>query len=352
MGCRFRVRSMAVLHWMFIRCVPRPPPTVSVTLREEPTVQQAPDCQLTASATLVCGASVTLDGSTETQVIRFFPRHVNFAVPDFELMFVTMKSVSCPEFGVTVTVAGLAIDVVKMSVTELLGAAGSWEVVGSPPQPSKLKAPRITAAPRTPGIRMIPCPFDGPWAGTAVQYQWFGFVHQVIQASAPNLGMFHLAGYDDPRTSLQVDAEAIRLILRLRLDWLSATSLDVIDKLVGLSGEGGNADTFARCMGLRSRHQLLYQLHRDGLPPYRDLANWIRLAFWMAEVDSGEVSLCRAALTAGHDPAFRYRVIRRVTGITWTELRPRGLLWLMEELVARCSRPARGANVKENAAGA
>jgi hypothetical protein len=38
---------------------------------------------------------------------------------------------------VAVTVAGLAIDVVKMSVTELLGGAGSWEVVGSPPQPSR-----------------------------------------------------------------------------------------------------------------------------------------------------------------------------------------------------------------------
>jgi hypothetical protein len=55
--------------------------------------------------------------------------------------------------------------------------------------------------------------------------------------------MFHVTGYDDPRRGLQIDAEAFRLILRLRLDWLSATSLNVIEKLVGLRGEGGNADT-------------------------------------------------------------------------------------------------------------
>jgi hypothetical protein len=128
--------------------------------------------------------------------------------------------------------------------------------------------------------------------------------------------------------------------------------LDVIDKLIGLSGEGGNADTFARGMGLRNRHQLHYQLQLDGLPPFRDLANWIRVAFWMAEVDSGELSLCRAALKGGHEPAFRYRVIRRVTGITWTELRPRGLAWLMEELIARCTRPARDANARVLGAGA
>lgn len=138
--------------------------------------------------------------------------------------------------------------------------------------------------------------------------------------------MFRLTGYDDRRSDLQVDAEAIRLILHLRLDWLSATSLGVIDKLVSTSGEGGDADTFARGMGLRNRHQLQYQLRLNGLPPFRDLATWIRLAFWVAEVESGEASLCRAALKAGHDPAFRYRVIRRLTGITWTELRPSRLL--------------------------
>jgi hypothetical protein len=59
-------------------------------------------------------------------------------------------------------------------------------------------------------------------------------------------------------------------------------------------------------VGLRNRHHLQYQLHLNRMPPFRDLTNWIRGAFWMAKVEPGQVSLCRAALEAGHDPAFRY----------------------------------------------
>lgn len=167
---------------MFIVCFPWPPPTVSVTVRREPVVQHEPDCQLTSNAKLACGASATLDGFTETQVIRNFPRHVKRAVPDCELVFVTMNSVE---------VAGLAIDVVKTAFTERFGTAASW-LLGSVVQPRKLMATKVIAAPKRPRILMIVRPFYDRALARTVENRWLwrgasgysGQRHQISGCSA------------------------------------------------------------------------------------------------------------------------------------------------------------------------
>lgn len=98
-----------------------------------------------------------------------------------------------------------------------------------------------------------------------------------------------------------------------------------------------DANAFARSLGLRDRHQLAYRLRQDGLPPLRSVAGWIRLALWVAEAELEGTSLCRAALCESQDPGIRYRTIRRLTGLQWSQVKARGLVWVIEELKRACS---------------
>jgi hypothetical protein len=61
---------------------------------------------------------------------------------------------------------------------------------------------------------------------------------------------------------------------------------------------------------------------------------------WLCEFESTGVTICRASLNEDRDPAFRYRLVKRLTGLEWRTVRARGLTWLLEEFVAHC-RPIR-----------
>jgi hypothetical protein len=128
----------------------------------------------------------------------------------------------------------------------------------------------------------------------------------------------------------------LQILLAVRIRSLSPSSCLVVWTLVEARGAFADANGFAHRLGLRDRHQLAYVLRRDGLKPLRILASWIRLAVWLSEFEYNRKSLCSAALMEAQDPGSRYRLVKRLTGLEWSQVQARGLTWLIEELVGKC----------------
>ena len=116
---------------------------------------------------------------------------------------------------------------------------------------------------------------------------------------------------------------ALHIMLDTRLPKLSPGSRAALAKLVTNRGLYGDANGFARGIGLRDRYQLRYLLSRDGLRPLRTMASWVRVAVWLVESESEGTSLCHAALAEAQDPGFRYRLVKRLTGLEWSQVRSR-----------------------------
>ncbi len=132
-------------------------------------------------------------------------------------------------------------------------------------------------------------------------------------------------------------AELVATMLHISMPGVSAPGHEAIDRLLQARGCFSSADGFARGVGLSNRHQLAYILHRDGLPRLQHLAGWIRILIWVAEYESEGTSLCRSSLHDARDPAFRYRLVKRLTGLEWTVVRTRGLPWLLQAFVDHCA---------------
>lgn len=128
----------------------------------------------------------------------------------------------------------------------------------------------------------------------------------------------------------------VSTMLHLVLPGLSQAGRDAIDRLLDERGRLQSAESLAHAVGLRNRHQLAYVLQRDGLPPAQHLAAWLRLLIWVAEYELEGTSICRASLHEARDPAYRYRLVKRLTGLDWTAVRQRGTVWLLHEFIGRC----------------
>jgi hypothetical protein len=83
-----------------------------------------------------------------------------------------------------------------------------------------------------------------------------------------------------------------------------------------------------------------------GLPPLHRLSGWITLLQWTWDRAENEVSLSQAALRAGREPAACYRLVRRITGMSWTNVRTAGPDWVVARFLEEChragSQPRRG----------
>jgi hypothetical protein len=130
----------------------------------------------------------------------------------------------------------------------------------------------------------------------------------------------------------------VHTILDTRLFWLSPVTRLILAELVFRRGTYVDASRLARSVGLANRHRLAYALQRDGLPPLTALANWIKIIVWLEEAQATGDSLCGAALSELNEPSARYRLVKRLTGVPWTTLKARGMAWLLELFVSRCTR--------------
>ena len=136
-------------------------------------------------------------------------------------------------------------------------------------------------------------------------------------------------------------ADALLTFLNVRLSLLRPQAQTLLTILVSKRGDFDSADSVALEIGLKNRHQLAYLLDVEGLPTLQTLAAWIRLLTRLSDYENQGVTLCRCSLNEARDPAFRYRLVKRLTGEEWTAVRSRGLTWLLEEFVARCYHPGK-----------
>jgi hypothetical protein len=121
------------------------------------------------------------------------------------------------------------------------------------------------------------------------------------------------------------------------LSWVSSDSRAVVTVLASLAKI--SAEELARGLGIGDRHALARTLARDGLPPFQELRCWVRIVAWIFDWEQDQTALCRTAIAQDLDPAVCYRTVARVTGVTWSVVRKRGLAWVLLKLRARCHLP-------------
>ena len=138
---------------------------------------------------------------------------------------------------------------------------------------------------------------------------------------------------------------ALASLLHQALPWLSVDGRAVVNTLVCDNGRVGSAQALCQRVGLRSRFQLNRLLRREGLPPYEELSGWVCVFYWMVRGDTaqGRAALRPLVPQTRIEIASAYRLVRRVTGHCWTELRRAGtsevLRWFRDR--TRPPRPIR-----------
>jgi len=96
-------------------------------------------------------------------------------------------------------------------------------------------------------------------------------------------------------------------------------------------------------------------LKSAGLSPFTELAQEIRVLAWILDAGEEGGTLASIALSDGSDPAVRYRLTKKVTGLTWTEVNGCGRGWLLVQFLARLyanserSRPSRSQAARASA---
>jgi len=129
---------------------------------------------------------------------------------------------------------------------------------------------------------------------------------------------------------------AVREALRGALPTLSPRTWAILDALVTSDASTACARAAARRQGLRDRFALRRLLRADGLPPPHELADWIRILLWVNDYEGHPTSLFRLAGQYHLHPAVCYRAVKRLTGLRWTDVRVRGVDWVLGALLDRC----------------
>ena len=126
-------------------------------------------------------------------------------------------------------------------------------------------------------------------------------------------------------------------VLHSALPHLSDHGRALLSALACLNGRPPGSQTLAEWLGFHDRYQLARALRRDGLPPLEVIGGWARTLYWMSESETSGKSLRELAERERLDPAVAYRLVRRVTGRRWSEVRREGLAVTMLRFRDRCA---------------
>lgn len=136
--------------------------------------------------------------------------------------------------------------------------------------------------------------------------------------------------------------QTLTVFMDLGMPWLSTIGRSVVAALVSKHGYPGPADAFAASVGLRNRYRLGRVLQREGLPCLEELAGWKRLMTWVTSWEARRMPLSKLALSSLRDPSPMFRLVERLTGHTWTEVRSFGSDWVFLKMLEQCRAPAEG----------
>jgi len=119
---------------------------------------------------------------------------------------------------------------------------------------------------------------------------------------------------------------------------ISPRALAIITAIARAGGRPLSASEVARRIGVPDRHHITRILKRDGLPSFEELAAWLSVTAWLHAAEREEKSLFRIATEMQREPATCYRMVKRVTGMSWQAAYRRGFGWQLGRLVERCDR--------------
>src|SRR3954464_11459881 len=125
------------------------------------------------------------------------------------------------------------------------------------------------------------------------------------------------------------------------LPWLTARGRAAINFLVCDNGRASSADTLASRLGLSTRYQLARLLRSEGLPTYENLTGWISSLCWRLEAERTDATLVALSQRSHRALAASYRLVRRITGRRWSELRRASTDELLRRFVEQCGPPRR-----------
>lgn len=131
-------------------------------------------------------------------------------------------------------------------------------------------------------------------------------------------------------------AGALEHHLHAVLPHLSRTAQAIVDVIRVRQGKVGSTALAAQLFGLPSRFALGRALRREGLPGLQELAAWIGMLGWVVAAERSRVSLFVIATRSGRAPPVCYRTVKRLTGLTWTQVVGRGSPWVMRLFIDRC----------------
>jgi hypothetical protein len=145
-----------------------------------------------------------------------------------------------------------------------------------------------------------------------------------------------LTGHD--RTDFISGVHQFAALVVITLHWVSPPTREILELLSTFHGL--SSELLARKITKHSRHQVARILSRDGLPCLKRLRSWIRLIDWLFQWEAKSTSLYDSAISQDLNPAQCYRSVKRLTGLRWSEVRTRGLAWLLLNLQEHCHLPA------------
>jgi DNA-binding beta-propeller fold protein YncE len=126
-------------------------------------------------------------------------------------------------------------------------------------------------------------------------------------------------------------------VLQTALPHLSDRGRALLSALGCLNGHPPCSQKLAEFLGFHDRYQLARAMRREGLPPLEVMGGWARTLYWMSEAETSGKSLRELAERERLDPAVAYRLVRRVTGRRWLEVRREGLAVTMLRFRERCA---------------
>jgi len=114
-------------------------------------------------------------------------------------------------------------------------------------------------------------------------------------------------------------------LLQDTLPHLSDKGRAVLSALGCVNGRAPGSAELAAWLGFHDRYQFARAMRREGLPPLETLGGWTRTLYWLLESETSGATLRELAERDHLDPAVAYRLVRRVTGHRWSEMRRKGL---------------------------
>jgi len=125
-------------------------------------------------------------------------------------------------------------------------------------------------------------------------------------------------------------------LLQNTLPHLSLKGRAVLSALGCVNGRAPGSAELAAWLGFHDRYQFARAMRREGLPPLETLGGWARMLYWMLEAETSGISLRELADRERIDPAVAYRLVRRITGQRWSEVRRAGLAVTVLRFRDRC----------------